>query len=441
MKRLLSDEQEQFIIKHIDDMSYEEMAKHFGITKKQLIGYISKRKHLPSKNKKSSITSEQEQFILDNYLTMDYSEIAKRINCKRYNVVYFLKKNKLEGTKKNTEYSNEETEYILSNYLTMDYADIAKNLGWTRGKLSWFIRQHNLNGTKGRVLEEIIYTPEQEKYVLSNFKEMTYSQIAEDQGITKGTVKKILKKNGLKAAKRKMVLAWDDSKIDYLKKNYLTKTDDELAKHFLKTPSSVFAKRISLGLFKEEDTFTSDKVSNSYLYPSSDKVKKKWANEEEVFVKENYNEMSDKEMAHVLNRSAKSVKHKRLILGLHRTHTISSGEIELANILDELNIDYEQQFHLDPYHYDFKVGNTLIEYNGDYWHCNPDIYENGPINYNQLYTVKKDANKYEIAKENGYEVLVVWENDLINNKNKVLDMMAVLRGDSLDDERAKSVEA
>ncbi len=74
------------------------------------------------------------------------------------------------------------------------------------------------------------------------------------------------------------------------------------------------------------------------------------------------------------------------------------------------------------YIYDIKHKDCIIEFNGDYWHANPLI-------YNEADTIKdhtateiwnKDARKIEVANKKGFRTLVVWESDYINNKEKTI---------------------
>lgn len=60
--------------------------------------------------------------------------------------------------------------------------------------------------------------------------------------------------------------------------------------------------------------------------------------------------------------------------------------------------------------------NLIIEYNGDYWHCNPKKYK--PDYYHQVKqaTAKElweyDKNKIDLIKKSGYNLEIVWESDL-----------------------------
>lgn len=67
-----------------------------------------------------------------------------------------------------------------------------------------------------------------------------------------------------------------------------------------------------------------------------------------------------------------------------------------------------------------------IEYNGDLWHANPNIYkfddhpnfENKSITSQDIWN--KDKDRLEFLKSKGYKVMVVWEQDYHNNRDKVI---------------------
>lgn len=67
------------------------------------------------------------------------------------------------------------------------------------------------------------------------------------------------------------------------------------------------------------------------------------------------------------------------------------------------------------YSYDFCYKNKLIEFNGDYWHCNPMIYESTYINPTKNISAQElwdyDKEKINTANQYGYQVLTVWESD------------------------------
>lgn len=62
--------------------------------------------------------------------------------------------------------------------------------------------------------------------------------------------------------------------------------------------------------------------------------------------------------------------------GKLKTAQISKAEKEIKILLEEQGYLVESQFGIVSLKYDLfvKNKNILIEYNGDYWHCNPKIY-------------------------------------------------------------------
>ena len=74
--------------------------------------------------------------------------------------------------------------------------------------------------------------------------------------------------------------------------------------------------------------------------------------------------------------------------------------------------------------YDFKFENKIIEFNGDYWHMNPDIYDSDFVNpYTNLSSEEKwkfDEIKFECAVQNGYDVLTIWESEYNENREATI---------------------
>lgn len=96
----------------------------------------------------------------------------------------------------------------------------------------------------------------------------------------------------------------------------------------------------------------------------------------------------------------------------------------VASILDENNIPYHFQFFLKTKDgicksYDFKIKNTniLIEIDGDYWHGGPGIDKH----FYKLDEVKiNDMVKNELALDNNYNLIRIWESDIYNEPNIII---------------------
>ena len=102
---------------------------------------------------------------------------------------------------------------------------------------------------------------------------------------------------------------------------------------------------------------------------------------------------------------------------------------DILNIKDKVHYGSDQFFRYFPdlkqtFSYDFVFDKKLIEFNGDYWHCNPKYYNS---NYFHKYLQKfayeiwdKDDLRISAIKNVGFDVLIIWEDEFNRNKEKVL---------------------
>ena len=68
------------------------------------------------------------------------------------------------------------------------------------------------------------------------------------------------------------------------------------------------------------------------------------------------------------------------------------------------------------FNYDAKVGNTIYEFNGDYWHGNPQVFSPTDLVYTKKPITAKEAydrtlEKEKILRDHGYQVVSIWEYD------------------------------
>ena len=98
----------------------------------------------------------------------------------------------------------------------------------------------------------------------------------------------------------------------------------------------------------------------------------------------------------------------------------SSLEIIVENWLKNNNINYEYSPIMGSYQYDFIIHNKriLIEVQGDYWHGNPNLFNddgsNGKriLNDIQKTKIEKDRQKLEFAKTHNFELICIWEEEI-----------------------------
>jgi hypothetical protein len=123
------------------------------------------------------------------------------------------------------------------------------------------------------------------------------------------------------------------------------------------------------------------------------------------------------------------VMHSRSLNPNKKFIRFSSIHKKVCNLLDEMGINYEIEFYLKGENkrcfYDIKIGNLLIEVNGNYWHANPVLYRAKDLLsfHGNIFTAediwKIDKEKEELAVKNDYNVLYLWETDINNDFEKV----------------------
>lgn len=100
--------------------------------------------------------------------------------------------------------------------------------------------------------------------------------------------------------------------------------------------------------------------------------------------------------------------------------TSSKIEIEIADRLEGAGYNVDRQFGIISDNgraklYDIRVGDKIIEINGEYWHADPVRYKRGDkvkIGKTQVPVEviwAKDDYKRELAETSGYSILTVWE--------------------------------
>ena len=145
------------------------------------------------------------------------------------------------------------------------------------------------------------------------------------------------------------------------------------------------------------------KKSGTYQKPRSKTVKKKRKPTTSEIIKKN------------IARSKKP----------HPKYGTSKLEKKFAKeFLEKLGVKYEEQFEAKDIkrYFDFKLdGRILIEVDGSYWHSYGKVYEE--MNSIQKRNARVDEIKNKWAHSNGYKLIRIWEHDINENPEKVLNML------------------
>jgi len=106
-----------------------------------------------------------------------------------------------------------------------------------------------------------------------------------------------------------------------------------------------------------------------------------------------------------------------------------------SDILHGKNEKFIRTKEGNVYKYDLVFSNLkkIIEFNGDFWHANPNLFESNYLNKPKNMTAKEiweyDAEKKKTAESHGYTVFTLWEGDYRQDKTmaikKCLDYLLI----------------
>ncbi len=104
-------------------------------------------------------------------------------------------------------------------------------------------------------------------------------------------------------------------------------------------------------------------------------------------------------------------------------------ELIVCEYFQNININFIPQFIInDILIADFFLPdfNCIFEVYGDYWHSNPKFYGDGeglkPLNDTQKKIRQKDIRRYKVIKNKlGYNFYSIWEDDIYNNLNNIME--------------------
>lgn len=110
------------------------------------------------------------------------------------------------------------------------------------------------------------------------------------------------------------------------------------------------------------------------------------------------------------SRKCKDIGHLRKLRALKPTKI----EREVWQALEALGIRFERERKVGTYLVDawLPTLNAVIEVQGDFWHCNPAVYPDGPICAIQRNTTARDQKRLATLTGQGFRVIELWERDI-----------------------------
>lgn len=136
---------------------------------------------------------------------------------------------------------------------------------------------------------------------------------------------------------------------------------------------------------------------------------------------------SDESKRKISNTIQKKIK----LYGFANTNGTSKLEKEFYGYIKEnIDIDVQANVKVNYYIVDVLKNKKIIEFYGDYWHCNPKFYKSGDLvkfkktkNWVVDYIWNKNNERIDNLKSMGYDVLIIWEYDWKQNRNECINQI------------------
>ncbi|OQY09293.1 MAG: hypothetical protein B6I28_03370 [Fusobacteriia bacterium 4572_132] len=299
-------------------------------------------------------------------------------------------------------WTNEEINFLKENGEKMSAKTISNFINKGRSSI---VEKRNLLGivyiNKGAGKK---WKEEEIEFLKKNYEEMTYEELGKKISRTKSSVSRKVISLGLKKVKRKN--NWTQREIKFLKENISSINYNQIANKLNRSAQACRTKAHDLNLVSYENR-NSYKIRNNF----------------KEFIKNNYKTKTDSELADLIGCSVRTVTNFRVKNNMRKLKIKNMTEIEriISELLNSFNIPFEYEpnmFGLKPDFY-IKKFNLIIEVQGDYFHCNPLIFKQGPINKMQEKQILHDYTKKCIYLDKKINLLYLWEDEIINNIDKI----------------------
>jgi very-short-patch-repair endonuclease len=120
------------------------------------------------------------------------------------------------------------------------------------------------------------------------------------------------------------------------------------------------------------------------------------------------------------NKRNYSKKSQELFWKIYKELNLKNFNVYFAELNNEYSCGTNSNFD-----FVFLDKKKIIEFNGDFWHANPKIYDGECLMEVQKIKAKdvweKDKSKNSKVEDKGFEILTVWESDYIRNKKNVIN--------------------
>ena len=277
-----------------------------------------------------------------------------------------------------------------------------------------------------------------EDFIVNEYKKGKSSLVLEKElGVSKPKILKILKKHGVIKKRdrcKSLNIKEESNRFIIIKKCPKCQKDIQITSnnptiacrnYFNSVSKKSLCKKCSLELQKGEgNPFYGKKHTDKVKKEISKSRKGQNKGDKNHMKQEKYRQMSRDIMRSnwdngILDRKDMSDKMKETRRsGKLKSVIRSKKEKEIVVEIRKMGYVVQHSLRVETKIYDIFIPslNLVIEYNGDYWHCNPKKYKPDYFNQKKQKTAKElweyDKNKIDLIREKGYNLEIVWESDL-----------------------------
>lgn len=212
----------------------------------------------------------------------------------------------------------------------------------------------------------------------------------------------------------------EQDRLDFISRAEADRNIDTRIEYYLKLGMTESEAKEALA--ERQRTFTLDKCIEKY---GEEEGKRRWEERQQNWaevMKVKYENGEYDKTPHNLLDSLSSQIEQKFIKDLHNKLNIDINESHNSLSTKNQYVIYSSE-HRRRFMYDFEYNGKIIEFNGDFWHANPEKYtEDAYIRDGKCAkdVWENDKVKLNVAECEGKTVFVVWESEYRSNPDVVI---------------------
>ena len=111
------------------------------------------------------------------------------------------------------------------------------------------------------------------------------------------------------------------------------------------------------------------------------------------------------------------------------SHHVSQPHLKVREIIENIGFkDWEEEFSLHGFSFDFRIGKTLIEVQGDFFHANPETRYSAATHDVQIKNVERDERKRDsIESDPVFNLVEIWESQINDDLKLIKEKLECLK--------------